>query len=175
MHSLIFAVLSDVLRKHAGGLSIRTDRPGNPYVEAPARAPKAKAAFFGVVQARKSYVGLSPDAVYEDPGLLDGIGDGLRGRMQGESCFNFEAVDPVPFKELDQLTKRCAASVEGRPGVGRVVWRGARHDGALDGTGRRLTPEPGAPCRVTVVAATPRHSARSPAATRGQGARCRPR
>ena len=48
--------------------------------------------------------------VYEDPALLSGISDALRKKMQGKSCFNFTADDALLFKELDALTKKCAAA-----------------------------------------------------------------
>ncbi len=44
--------------------------------------------------------------VYARPGLLDGISDGLRKRMQGKACFNFTAPDPKLFKELAALTAK---------------------------------------------------------------------
>lgn len=107
----VFASLSSVLRKHATGMSIRTDEPGHLYVELPPDKPKGKPRFFGAVQVKKSYVSYHLMPVYEDPGLLAGTTDALRKRMQGKSCFNFSADDPLLFQELDALTKRCAAFV----------------------------------------------------------------
>ena len=105
-----FASLSKILRKHATGMSIKTDDPGNFYVELPAATPKAKPKFFGAVQAKKSYVSYHLMPVYENPALLNGISDTLRKRMQGKSCFNFTADDPLLLKEIDALTKKCAAA-----------------------------------------------------------------
>lgn len=107
-----FVLLSKVLRKHAGGMSIRTDEPGHLYVELPPAKPKDKPRFFGAVQTKKSYVSFHLMPIYEDPSLLTGTTDALRKKMQGKSCFNFSAEDPALFKELDALTKRCAASVK---------------------------------------------------------------
>ena len=107
-----FASLSKMLRKHAAGLSIKTDAPGNFYVELPAATPKAKPGFFGAVQTKKSYVSYHLMAVYEDPALLNNISDALRKKMQGKSCFNFTADDPLLFKELDALTRTCAAAAK---------------------------------------------------------------
>ena len=42
-----FASLSKMLRKHAAGMSIKTDEPGNFYIELPVDTPKAKPKFFG--------------------------------------------------------------------------------------------------------------------------------
>ena len=68
--SSTFASLSKMLRKHAAGMSIKTDEPGNFYIELPAATPKAKPKFFGAVQVKKSYVSYHLMPVYEDPALL---------------------------------------------------------------------------------------------------------
>ena len=104
-----FSALSKVFRKHLSGMSIKTDAPGNLYVELPPASPKDKPKFFGAVQTKKSYVSYHLMPVYEDPELLSGITDALRKKMQGKSCFNFSEVDAALFKELDALTKKCAA------------------------------------------------------------------
>ena len=105
-----FARLSAVLRKHAGGMPIRTDEPGHLYVELPPAKPGAKPGFFGAVQTKKAYVSYHLMPVYENPDLLAGTSDALRRKMQGKSCFNFSAVDPGLFAELDALTAKCAAA-----------------------------------------------------------------
>lgn len=107
-----FASLSKILRRHAAGFSIKTDEPGNFYVELPAATPKAKPKFFGAVQTKKSYVSYHLMPIYEDPALLNGISAALRKRMQGKSCFNFTAEEPLLFKELDVLTQKCAAAAK---------------------------------------------------------------
>jgi hypothetical protein len=106
-----FRALSNVLRSHVAGMSVRTDLPGHLYVELPAAGPKQKPGFFGAVQTKKSYVSYHLMPVYENPSLLDGTSEALRKRMQGKSCFNFTEEDPVLFAELDLLTGKCAASV----------------------------------------------------------------
>jgi hypothetical protein len=107
-----FASLSNMLRKHVAGFSIKTDEPGNFYIEHAAATPKAKPKFFGAVQTKKSYVSYHLMPLYEDPALLSDISDALRKKMQGKSCFNFTADDPVLFKELEALTKKCSAAAK---------------------------------------------------------------
>lgn len=107
----VFATLSALLRRHAAGMSIRTDEPDHLYVELAPAQPRGKPRFFGAVQAKKSYISYHLMPVYEDPGLLAGITPTLRKRMQGKSCFNFTAVDATLLDELDALTARCAAAV----------------------------------------------------------------
>ena len=104
-----FISLSSILRKHSAGLSIKTDDPGHLYVEVPALATSAKPSFFGAVQTKKSYVSYHLMPVYEDPALLNDLSVGLLARMQGKSCFNFTAPDPVIFQELDSLSNKGAA------------------------------------------------------------------
>ena len=112
----VFSSLSQVLRKHASGMSIRTDAPGNLYIELAPASPREKPKFFGAVQAKKAYVSYHLMPVYEDPSLLDGISDALRGKMQGKSCFNFKSDDQALFEELDSITRICAASAKGQDG-----------------------------------------------------------
>ena len=107
-----FTLLSMVLRKHVAGMHIKTDVPGNLYVELPSGKPTDKPRFFGAVQTKKSYVSYHLMPVYEYPGLLTATSDALRKKMQGKSCFNFTAEDPRLFSELDTLTKRCAEATK---------------------------------------------------------------
>ena len=108
-----FTLLSMVLRKHVAGMHIKTDVPGNLYVELPSGKPTVKPRFFGAVQTKKSYVSYHLMPIYEEPALLAGTTDALRKRMQGKSCFNFSVEEPVLFEELDALTKKCAAATKG--------------------------------------------------------------
>ena len=78
-----FASLSNVLREHVAGMSIKTDIPGNFYIELLPASPKEKPKFFGAVQTKKSYVSYHLMQVYEDPLLLDGISDALRKKCRG--------------------------------------------------------------------------------------------
>lgn len=110
-----FAALSGILRRHAAGMSLRTDEPGHLYIELPAATAKVKPGFFGAVQTKKAYVSYHLMPVYEHPELLEDTSEALRRRMQGKSCFNFAAVDRALFEELDRLTGRCAMAVR-QPG-----------------------------------------------------------
>ena len=103
-----FALLSNVLRRHAANLSIKVDEPGHLYVELPLAKPRDKPRFFGAVQIKKSYVSYHLMPVYEDPGLLAGISDALRKKMQGKSCFNFDTIEPPLMTELSGLVKQGA-------------------------------------------------------------------
>lgn len=109
-YAFVFQSLSDILRKHSQGLTAKIDSQDNYYLERPTTTPKGKPEFFGAAQSKKSYVSYHLMPVYTAPELLDGISHELRSKMQGKSCFNFVVEDPKLFKELDALTKKCAAS-----------------------------------------------------------------
>lgn len=106
----VYAALSAILRRHTGGMAIRTDAPDHLYIERPVVDARGKPRFFGAVQVKRAYVSYHLMPVYEDPGLLAGTSDALRKRMQGKSCFNFKTLEPALFAELDALTARCAAT-----------------------------------------------------------------
>jgi hypothetical protein len=61
---------------------------------------------FAAVRLGKRYVSYHLMPIYVDPRLLADASDGLRGRMQGKSCFNFTRVDQGLFDELADLTAR---------------------------------------------------------------------
>ncbi|MFP4208710.1 MAG: hypothetical protein ACLFSC_08615 [Wenzhouxiangella sp.] len=48
--------------------------------------------------------------LYVKPALLESVSPALKARMQGKSCFNFSAVDPALFEELEGLTRTGYAS-----------------------------------------------------------------
>jgi hypothetical protein len=99
-----FAALKRTLQKHARRLHVTSDHPGNYYLETNAASFRGKRMFFGSVQIKKTYVSFHLMPVYTHPQLLDAISPELRARMQGKSCFNFNAPDPALFAELEKLT-----------------------------------------------------------------------
>lgn len=109
----VVAALSAILRRHAQGMTIRTDEPAHLYMELAPVTARAKARFLGAVQMGKSYVSYHLMPVYEKPALLEGVAPGLLGRMQGRSCFNFTTVDASLPGELDALAGRCAGAARG--------------------------------------------------------------
>ena len=106
----IYGELRALLLRAAAGMSVTEDRPGqitlsaawpNPY------RPKERM-FFGMAKASKAYASLHLMPVYTHPALLNGLSPQLKRRMQGKSCFNFTAADPVLLAEIEALTRRCA-------------------------------------------------------------------
>lgn len=74
---------------------------------------------------KKAYVSYHLMSVYTHAEMRHGLSDGLRRRIQGESCFNFRKVDCAHFEELGQLTAAWARLYE-RPFEVRRGQRGSR-------------------------------------------------
>ena len=105
----LFAALRGLLRGAAGSLQVVHDSPEHFYANGPYLNAKGKPQFFGAVKVsgRKHAFHFMP--VYEFPELLAGISPALKKRMQGKSCFNFDAWDPVLMDELAQLVTQGTA------------------------------------------------------------------
>lgn len=100
-----FTALRRILAARAKGLKVTADGPKGYSVNTPFSPKWKKELFFGGVQVTKNYVSFHLFPVYMYPDLLGGVSDALKGRMQGKSCFNFRAPDPVLFAELAALAK----------------------------------------------------------------------
>ncbi|WP_213604666.1 hypothetical protein [Pseudoxanthomonas japonensis] len=99
----LFAALRNLLRSCTTELQVVHDEPLHFYANCDLPDAKGKRLFFGAVKVsnRKHLFHFMP--VYDFPELLDGISPSLKKRMQGKSCFNFEALDPPLFSELEAL------------------------------------------------------------------------
>lgn len=100
----VIAALRAILVPYGRKMRVTLDGPKGLSVDAGYSAEYKRDIFFGAVQAGKSYVSFHLMPVYVFPELLKGMSTGLRRRMQGKSCFNFETVDRELFAELKQLT-----------------------------------------------------------------------
>lgn len=99
----VFATLRAILAAHARELRVTADGPKGYSLNTPYSARWKKELFFGGVQVTKNYVSFHLFPVYMYPDLLGGVSDALKERMQGKSCFNFRAPDPLLFAELAAL------------------------------------------------------------------------
>jgi len=103
---VVFQRLRAILEKHAGKLHVAADEPGHYCLEV-TNSPKLKKTYPAAwVKTVKSYVGYHFMPVYMFPQLREGLSKELKARMQGKSCFNFNAVDEGLFDELEELTAR---------------------------------------------------------------------
>jgi hypothetical protein len=101
-----FDALKALLQPFAADLVTVRDDPGDFYLDTAHVMKNGKPLFFGSVRTGRAYVSYHLMPVYVWPEMLKGVSDGLRGRMQGKSCFNFKTVDEAAFGELEELTRR---------------------------------------------------------------------
>lgn len=102
----VFNKLKTLMQPLESQLKVKTDEPGNYYLNTPSEREDGYVYAFGGVQVKKNYVSYHLMPVYAHPDLLEGASDKLKKRMQGKSCFNFTKVDKELFDELDVLTKK---------------------------------------------------------------------
>jgi hypothetical protein len=101
----VFSALRKIFEKHKKNLVAKVDEPGNYALETKAPVFRDRPLWVGAVQTRKNYVTFHFVPVYMFPDLLKDLSPALKKRMQGKGCFNFTAVDPALFEELDRLTE----------------------------------------------------------------------
>ena len=101
----VFARLKKILQVYQPNLVVKHDEPDNYYLNTRYSEKWRKELFFGAVTIKKNYVSFYLMPVYIYPDLLEGLSPGLRGHMQGKSCFNFKVVDEALFEELARLAE----------------------------------------------------------------------
>jgi hypothetical protein len=101
----VFAALCELLSPYARGLTVQTDKPGHYYLESRTPTYRNRPMYFAGVRLGKNYVSYYLMSVYACQELLKTMSPELKKRMQGKACFNFSAVDPKLFAELDTLTR----------------------------------------------------------------------
>lgn len=102
----VFTKLRAILEPFGKKLTILHDEPNLYYVDGKWSEAWKKVMTFGAVRIGRAYVSYHLLPVYTCPDVRAKVSPGLKKRMQGKSCFNFKAVDPVLFAELAELTKR---------------------------------------------------------------------
>lgn len=102
-----FAALKRILVKLAAGRHVIHDDTTHYYLNSARFDAKGKPVFFAAVKIGAKKVAFYLMPVYENPTLLEGISDALKRRMQGKSCFNFNAPDEALMKELEALAQSC--------------------------------------------------------------------
>src|SRR4051812_40268504 len=90
----VYAELRERMLRAATAMTVAKDGPGGLVLHAPVPHPTHPNTplWFGGVEIRKAYVSYHLMPVYARPGLLEGLSDGLKKRMQGKACFNFKSV-----------------------------------------------------------------------------------
>jgi hypothetical protein len=101
----VFNELREILVPYAASLEVTKDGDTELYLNTRHVMKNKQPLFFAAVQIKKAYVSFHLMPVYLQPELLETISAELKARMQGKSCFNFKAIDPVLLGELTALTK----------------------------------------------------------------------
>jgi len=104
-HGAVFLALRKILKPYETQLSIKTDKPGNCYLETRAASMNGRRLFFAGAKIKKNYVSFYLTPLYMFPDLSDRISPTLRKLRQGQSCFNFTTVNQDCFDELNSLTQ----------------------------------------------------------------------
>src|SRR5262245_18019936 len=88
-HGVVFSALNRILKPYKNQLAVRTDKPGNCYLETRAASLNGRRLFFAGAKIKKNYVSFYLAPLYMFPDLARDISPPLRKLMQGQSCFNF--------------------------------------------------------------------------------------
>jgi len=104
-HSAVFVALRKLLKPYEDELAIRTDKPGNCYLETRSSSLNGRRMFFAGAKIKKNYVSFYLPALYMFPDLSDRISPPLKKMMQGQACFNFTVANQDWFEELSRLTQ----------------------------------------------------------------------
>ncbi len=104
-HHAIFSALHEILSPYRNDLAVKTDKPGNYYLETRTAGFNGRRLFFAGAKIKKNYVSFYLAPLYMFPDLSYSISSGLNKLMQGQSCFNLTAFDQDCFDELNRLTE----------------------------------------------------------------------
>ena len=102
---LIFNALKSLLQSYEPRLSLGRHGEGDYHLHTNLKMKRGSLLYFGGVEIRKSYVSFHLMPVYCCPEMTESISPELRKRMQGKSCFNFSAFDPILFDQLSALVE----------------------------------------------------------------------
>lgn len=103
--SMVFNALRAVLRNYQDDFAVRADKPNHCLLETRSRSLNGRPLFFAAAKIKKNYVSYYLPALYMFPELSVRISSTLRKNMQGQSCFNFTALDQECIAELEVLTR----------------------------------------------------------------------
>jgi len=101
----VFAALRQILKLYENQFAVKTDKPGNCYLETRTASLNGRRLFFAGAKVKKNYVSFYLTPLYLFPDLLSRISPVLKKLMHGQSCFNLTNMDQDCFDELYQLTQ----------------------------------------------------------------------
>lgn len=97
--------MHQILSLYKNDLPVKTDKPGNCYLETRAASLNGRRLFFAGAKIKKNYVSFYLGPLYMFPDLSHKISSSLSKLMQGQSCFNLTFFDQDCFDELNRLTE----------------------------------------------------------------------
>ena len=101
----VFTALRRLLKEYEDELAVKTDKPGNCYLETRSASLNGRRLFFAGAKIKKNYVSFYLTPLFMFPDLSHRISPTLRKLMQGQSCFNLTTFDQDCLDELDRLTQ----------------------------------------------------------------------
>ena len=101
----VYSALRQLLKPYEDDLAVRTDKPGQCYLETRSPGFRGRRLFFAAAKIKKKYVSYYLPVLYMFPELSSTISAGLRKTMQGQSCFNFTELVPENLQELETMTR----------------------------------------------------------------------
>jgi len=104
-HGAVFAALRRILKLYEGDLAVKTDKPGNCYLETRSGSINGRPLFFAAAKVKKNYVSFYLPSLYMFPDLSNHISPALKRLMQGQSCFNLTVLDTDCVSEQEKLTQ----------------------------------------------------------------------
>jgi hypothetical protein len=104
-HRAVFTALRAVLRVYQDDFVVKADKPNHCSLETRSDSINGRRLFFAAAKMKKHYVSYYLPALYMFPELANRISPALRRRLQGQCCFNFNAVDQNCLAELEKLTQ----------------------------------------------------------------------
>ena len=131
-----FAALREILKKHADGMIVQTDKPNDFTVLTRGIGPNKKPLWFGAVLSKKSAVTYHLMPLYYNPALQASVPADLLKRKQGKTCFNFQKPDPALFAALDKLTGQSRSAWEKHGFLDEGPIPPERFEAALRATGQ---------------------------------------
>jgi len=101
----VYSALRQLLKPYEDDLTVKTDKPGQCYLESRSAGHGGRRLFFAAAKIKKKYVSYYLPLLYMFPELSGTISPGLRKTMQGQSCFNFTELGPESLQELEKMTR----------------------------------------------------------------------
>ncbi len=99
---VVFAQLKSMLKRHARGFHV-TDRRG--FYALDDWSVRGHDVSFAAVVAKRGRVSFYLLPTVYTPALMDGVSRELRATRTAAGFFNFKAIEPKLFTELDQLVR----------------------------------------------------------------------